>query len=80
MKDTARFSKLVEEAAEPITVTKNGYDHLVVMTTDVYQKLEEQIVEAKLLVKIAHAEADIASGKLVDGEAFISSMRKQYGY
>jgi len=80
MKDTARFSRFVEEAGEPVSVTKNGYDHLVVMTTDVYQNLSTQLAEAKLLASIAQAELDIASGQLVDGEAHIALMREKYGY
>jgi len=80
MKDTARFSCFVEEAGEPISVTKNGYDHLVVMTTEVYNDLNTQLAEAKLLASIAQAELDIVSGDLVDGEAHIATMREKYGY
>ena len=80
MKDTARFSCFVEEAGEPVTVTKNGYDHLVVMTTDMYHDLSTQLAEAKLLASIAQAELDIANGQLVDGGAHIALMREKYGY
>ena len=80
MKDTARFSRFVEEAGEPVSVTKNGYDYLVVMTTDAYNDLSTQLAEAKLLASVAQAELDIASGQLVDGEAHIALMREKYGY
>ena len=31
MKDTASFAHLVENSAEPVIVTKNGYDQFVVL-------------------------------------------------
>lgn len=80
MKDTARFSRLVEEAKEPVSVTRNGYSHLVVMTAEAYQALEEQLAEAELLVKIAQAEADIASNRLVDGQAHLAALHEKYDY
>ena len=80
MKDTARFSRFVEDAGEPVSITKNGYDHLVVMTTDVYDSLKTQLAEARLLASIAQAELEIANGQLVDGKAHIALMRDKYGF
>ena len=79
MKDTASFSRFVEEAGEPVTVTKNGYDHLIVMTTEVYNDLNTELAEAKLLARIAQAELEIACGQLIDGETHIALMREKYG-
>jgi hypothetical protein len=45
LKDTAKFSKLVHSHAEPITITKNGYDDMVVMTSDYYDFLSSQLVK-----------------------------------
>jgi len=80
MKDTAQFSRMVEEAGEPVSVTKNGYDHLVVMTADVYQAFEDQLAEAKLHARIAQAELEITNGQLVDSEEVFLAMRAKYGY
>ena len=80
MKDTSRFSRMVEDAGEPVTITKNGYDHLIVMTTDVFNDMNEQLAEAKLIAKIAQAESEIMSGKMVDGEEHMAAMREKYGY
>lgn len=38
MKDTAGFTRAVEEADGPVTVTRNGYEKLVVMTPEVFEK------------------------------------------
>ena len=80
MKDTAGFSRFVEEAKEPVSVTKNGYDHLVVMTADAYQALAEQLAEAQLLSRIAQAETDISSGQLVSGQDHLAAMRVKHGF
>lgn len=37
MKDTAKFSETVRNADGPVTVTKNGRDEFVVMTSDAYE-------------------------------------------
>ena len=37
MKDTASFTKMVQESAHPIFVTKNGREEFVVMSTEVFQ-------------------------------------------
>jgi PHD/YefM family antitoxin component YafN of YafNO toxin-antitoxin module len=80
MKDTARFSSIVEEAKEPVCVTKNGHDHLVVMTVNAYRAFEDQIAEAKLLSIISQADTDIANGHTVDGITAIEKIREKYGY
>jgi prevent-host-death family protein len=79
MKDTARFSRMVEEADEPVTITKNGYDHLVVMTVGDFHALEEQVAEAKLLAKIAQAQADIVDGRVIDGKELLRKTSERYG-
>jgi prevent-host-death family protein len=79
MKDTARFSRMVEEAEGPVTITKNGYDHLVVMTVSDFHALEEQVAEAKLLAKIAQAQADIVDGRVVDGKELLQKTSERYG-
>jgi prevent-host-death family protein len=80
LKNTARFSHLVEESGEPVWVTKNGYDHLVVMTATAYRAFSNQIAEAKLLAAISQAESDIACGKLIDGHQHLAELREKYGY
>ena len=37
MKDTANFTKMVQESTHPIFVTKNGREEFVVMSTEVFQ-------------------------------------------
>lgn len=82
LKDTAKFTKLVEESADPITVTKNGYDAFVVMRSADYDRLVNSSQEAakqRLLDRIALAEKEKAEGSYTDGPAAIVELRERYG-
>ena len=82
LKDTAKFSKLMEESADPITVTKNGYDAFVVMRSADFDRLvNRDLEEAKqrLLDRIATAEQEKAEGRYVDGPAAMAELGKRYG-
>lgn len=78
MKDTAAFSRTVEESFGPVTVTKNGYDAFVVMKSADYQALQEELAKARLLARIAQAEHEYAMDEHAAGEEFISAMRAKY--
>ena len=82
LKDTARFSRLVEEAPGPITVTKNGYDAFVVMRSADYDRMlsdRNEAVRQKLLERIALAEREIAEGKFEDYDTSTKKLREKYG-
>ena len=40
LKDTATFSRLVESSADPVIVTRNGYDAFAVMTVEQLEALK----------------------------------------
>lgn len=68
LRDTSEISKLCEESKEPISITKNGYGHLVVMSMETYKD------------KLAEAENQIKNGeKLLDAEAVFDSLKDRYG-
>lgn len=78
MKNTASFTRAVREAGEPVTVTKNGYDELVVMTPKEYERMRQDAAEAHLLMQLLSAERDYAAGNYAEGHEFLSSLRSQY--
>lgn len=81
LKDTAKFSRLVEESVGPITVTKNGYDAFVVMRSADYDRLVTRGLEEskqKLLDRIAIAEQEKAEGRYADGPTAMAELRKRY--
>lgn len=79
MKNTAEFTRTVRDAEGPVTVTKNGYDELVVMTPDDYEALRRDAAEAHLLSVLIRSERDLAEGRAEDGAEFVSSLRVRYG-
>lgn len=79
LRDTARFSELVEEAAGPVTVTKNGYSKFVVMRSDDYDELEARAAKADLMARIAVAEKERAEGSSLDAFASLDALKGKYG-
>lgn len=75
LKNTAEISKLCQRAKEPITITKNGYDDMVIMSAQMYDKMRLYSVYEKLL----EAESDIAEGRVSDAHASLNGLRAKYG-
>lgn len=66
--DYKAFSKLCHEIDDPVIVTNNGQNDLVVMSHEAFCRREAWI---RLQVKLASADKQIAEGKLVDhGDVF----------
>ena len=79
MKDTAAFTRTVEEAGGPVIVTKNGYDAFVVMRTGDYEAMQQELARARLLERVALAEREYAQGAYEDGPAAIAALREKHG-
>ena len=77
MKDTAKFTELVESSASPIIVTRNGYDAFVVMRSDEFESMQQEVAKAQLLTRIAQANAEWAAGDYVDGKEFTAKARAE---
>lgn len=79
MKNTAAFAQLVQESPEPVTVTKNGYSAFVVMRSEEYDLMREELAQARLIRVLADADAAYEKGAYVDGPSFIESVKERYG-
>ena len=79
MRDTAKFSELVESAAGPVTVTKNGYDQFVVMRSDDYEALRLSEAKARLMARMALAERERAQGMAADAFESLDRIEAKYG-
>ncbi|MEA4924313.1 MAG: type II toxin-antitoxin system prevent-host-death family antitoxin [Syntrophomonadaceae bacterium] len=75
LKNTSEISEMCREATEPIYITKNGYGDMVIMSVKMY---EEKLYMLDVYNKLAAAEAQIAVGKVMDGDASIKSIREKY--
>ena len=78
LKGTARFASLVEQADGPVTVTRNGKDALVVITSDSFEAMRQELARARLLTRIAQAEQELAEKRYVSGASFTARMRERY--
>ena len=77
LRNTAAISELCHESGEPIFLTKNGYNDLVIMSHEVYEKT---MAYAELHQKIARSLEQLNNGDVIDGDEFLEKMRAKYGY
>ncbi|MGB4437747.1 MAG: type II toxin-antitoxin system prevent-host-death family antitoxin [Sedimentibacter sp.] len=75
LKNTSEISQMCQEASEPIYITKNGYGDMVIMSVKMY---EEKLYMLDIYNKLAAAEAQIAEGKVLEGDSSLKSIRKKY--
>ena len=75
LKDTVKVEKLCKDNGE-VFVTKNGYGRLVVMDIDYWSKQNQELEEAKLILR---GLKDIEEGKVMDGPDALNDIRKEYG-
>lgn len=79
MRDTAGFTALVESAAGPVTVTKNGYSKFVVMRSDDYDAMSQELAKTRLMARAALAEHERAQGTSADAFASLDDIEAKYG-
>ena len=75
LKNTAAISEMCKKSAAPIYVTKNGYNDMVIMSAEVYDRIRLVSVYEKLM----EAEADIEEGRVLEGSASLRRLREKYG-
>ena len=75
LKNTAAVSEMCKKSAAPIFVTKNGYNDMVIMSAEVYDRIRLVSVYEKLM----EAEAEIEEGRVLEGSASLRRLREKYG-
>ena len=75
LKNTAEISQMCKDSCEPIYITKNGYEDMVIMSADVYQKIRLYSVYEKLM----EAEMDIEAGKVMDAKDALGRLKAKHG-
>lgn len=78
LKDTAKFLSVVEGSKDPVTVTRNGRDALVVMTPEAYDGLRSELAHERLMRRLDRADAEFDSGAYLDGDAFLDALLERY--
>ena len=72
--DYKKFSELCHESDDPILVTNNGENDLVVMSHEAFCRREAWY---RLQMKLASADRQIAEGKLTDHDAVMKRLRER---
>lgn len=75
LKNTSEISQMCKESDEPIYITKNGYGDMVIMSMEVYK---EKMFMLDVYDKLMAAEEEIKSGKTLDADSSIKSIREKY--
>lgn len=90
LKDGARISAKCHELDEPITITKNGYSDMVIMSSEAFDRYEAAArseerrlaaIQRELQESLADIQtgiAEIESGQGVDGFEMLAEMRKRH--
>ena len=71
MKNTAKVLSVVEVSNEPVTVTRNGRDVLIVMTQEAYDGLKSELAHERLMRRLDRAELEFDSVECFDGGTFL---------
>jgi PHD/YefM family antitoxin component YafN of YafNO toxin-antitoxin module len=74
---------MVRESADPVYVTKNGYDDMVIMTMEAYDSMVRENGRLRLeldwLAKLMEGERAIARGEVVDSDESVERIWSRYG-
>lgn len=74
LKNTADISQLCKTTREPIFITKNGCEDMVIMSVEVYEEMRQYSIYEKLM----EAEEDIEAGKLSDAHTSLRKLKTKY--
>ena len=77
LKDTVRIENMCSETKAPVFVTKNGYGKLVVMDIECFERLMNDVYEAKA---INEGLKDLENDKTKDGNLVLNEMKAKYGF
>ena len=72
--DYKNFSKLCHETDDPIIITNNGENDLVVMSHEAFCRRDAWI---RLQTKLASADKQISAGNLVDHDEVFARLRER---
>jgi hypothetical protein len=76
LKNTSEISEMCHNSKEPIFVTKNGYDDMVIMSMNTFEKI---VFMNDLYRKLQQGESSIDKGEVLDGFDALKDIRSKYG-
>ena len=75
LRDANRISELCNSEKRPVSITKNGYGDMVIMSMAYY---EEAIGRNAIYVKLEEARADAVSGRVKPLQRVIARQRARF--
>lgn len=79
LKDTTKICELVRNSDEPVVVTRNGYEEMVLVSPEDFREYQRAREMSRIYAAIAAAEEDARAGRVTDGFAFLDSLEQRHG-
>ena len=75
LKKTSDVSSICHETEGPVFVSKNGYDDMVIMSTEEYDKINARL---KLYSELFLSQQDIKDGNTKEAIGALNDLREKY--
>ncbi|GEM_PF-3219138 len=80
LKNTGAISNCVHQAGDqPLVVTKNGSEDMVILSPELWHRMEQAELERRLLKEVAVGERALRRGEVVSYEDDTVRLRAAYG-
>lgn len=77
LQNTTRISQFVKSVNEPVFITKNGVNDMVLMNDAVYERI---MAQNEIYRKLAETEAEMAAGEpFLNANEVLKELRAKYG-
>ena len=75
LKNTTAVSQLCHETPCPITITKNGYADMVIMSSEAF----DRVLESTATIKLMQGLRDIEEGRTKPARQALKAVREKHG-
>lgn len=80
LRNTTAISELCHRLNEPVFITKNGCEDLVIMSSEAYDKSLSAVNAAEIFRELLVSMRELSENKGVDGMDVLEEMRNKYNY
>ena len=77
LKDTTNVANVVRESDDPVYVTKNGTDEMILMNPEVYERIT---AKNEIYSMLLEAERDVAAGNVHDADEVTGEIKNKYDF
>lgn len=80
LRNTTAISELCHKLNEPVFITKNGSEDMVIMSSETYDRTLAAVNAADICRELLVSIREISENKGVDGYDVLKEMKKKYNY